>query len=233
MIIGRTWRLGVAELLGVGGAREAGEPGPRSRTQSSLPLQDDRCEGRERTSAELLAAFGEHEPDPEVVVAALVEACGFGLLHGRSLPEALEQRFNGVTERGYAMSCGWSDRSSLAPGPGARAQLIQDPASSRRLIDVQRIHYALIQLLRSWRCSFTSLPLPLGFARYSRLGQGGYRGDRDCIHQNFNCTLTVGVVCRELLVAWRPSAGTLRYLLIALNTIRVASCVDEVLSDFR
>ena len=101
MSVGRLVAQGtIAELRGVGGARVRLESPDRDLATAVLSRFGMLVAGPGADSAELLAAFGEHEPDPDDVVAALVEA----RVRVRSFTvdrPSLEQRFVDLTGEGF------------------------------------------------------------------------------------------------------------------------------------
>lgn len=101
MSVGRLVAQGtIAELRGVGGARVRLESPDRDLASAVLSRFGMTVAESGADDAELLAAFGEHEPDPEVVVAALVEA----RVRVRSFTvdrPSLEQRFVDLTGEGF------------------------------------------------------------------------------------------------------------------------------------
>jgi ABC-2 type transport system ATP-binding protein len=101
MSVGRLVAQGtIAELRGVGGARVRLESPDRDLATAVLSRFGMLVTEPGADSAELLAAFGEHEPDPDDVVAALVEA----RVRVRSFTvdrPSLEQRFVDLTGEGF------------------------------------------------------------------------------------------------------------------------------------
>lgn len=101
MSVGRLVAQGtIAELRGVGGARVRLESPDRDLATAVLSRFGMLVAEPGADSAELLAAFGEHEPDPDDVVAALVEA----RVRVRSFTvdrPSLEQRFVDLTGEGF------------------------------------------------------------------------------------------------------------------------------------
>ncbi len=101
MSVGRLVAQGtIAELRGVGGARVRLESPDRDLASAVLSRLGMTVADSGVDDAELLAAFGEHEPHPEVVVAALVEA----RVRVRSFTvdrPSLEQRFVDLTGEGF------------------------------------------------------------------------------------------------------------------------------------
>ena len=101
MSVGRLVAQGtIAELRGVGGARVRLESPDRELASAVLSRFGMTVADSGADDAELLAAFGEQEPDPEVVVAALVEA----RVRVRSFTvdrPSLEQRFVDLTGEGF------------------------------------------------------------------------------------------------------------------------------------
>jgi ABC-2 type transport system ATP-binding protein len=101
MSVGRLVAQGtIAELRGVGGARVRLESPDRDLATAVLSRFGMLVTEPGADSAELLAAFGEHEPDPDDVVAALVGA----RVRVRSFTvdrPSLEQRFVDLTGEGF------------------------------------------------------------------------------------------------------------------------------------
>ena len=101
MSVGRLVAQGtIAELRGVGGARVRLESPDRDLATAVLSRFGMLVAEPGADSAELLAAFGEHEPDPDDVVAALVDA----RVRVRSFTvdrPSLEQRFVDLTGEGF------------------------------------------------------------------------------------------------------------------------------------
>ena len=101
MSVGRLVAQGtIAELRGVGGARERLESPDRALAIAVFSRFGMTVAEPGADDAELIAAFGQQEPDPDAVVAALVEA----RVRVRSFTvdrPSLEQRFVDLTGEGF------------------------------------------------------------------------------------------------------------------------------------